>query len=130
MPEYKPYIADPDDYSMKPADLHTPSYIIKKVEWQRYFRKYNVSTEEEYDEWRKKLDLQFANRESNWFQQLMGKAWFDGILPLVRKHLTPKQIFYYLSKLDKFASLMPNDFFRKALKVIDAGAEFVYKRMK
>ena len=140
MPKYEIFGDDPEEWKqlLDPdkdgKDGIAPDLKQKientKEEWQIYFRNNGVGSLEEFKLWRNELALQFANRESNWFQRLMGLAWFDGVLPLVRKHLTPKQIIFYLTKLDKFSSLMPNDFFRKLLLLADKAAESVYTKMK
>lgn len=134
MPEYKPRYVDPNDIKKMSVNDGKPfsksDYEMEKYEWDRLFRINNVYTMEEFYAWREKLAQQFRDSQSNWFQRLAGLAWFDLILPLTKKHLTPKRLMYYLTKIDLFMPYMPNKTFEKILGFLDNVAEAVYKKME
>ena len=129
MTEYKPYIANPDNYKSISTRLQHSYFEMTANEWERYFRKYNIMTKSQIDEIRGKIESRIANDESTLIQKLFGLLWYRFILPKSKDLLTPKNLLKILSQLDNLLPYMPNDFWKSVLKALDKAAEYAYERM-
>ena len=125
MTDYKPYIADPNKYARIPI----PRLSFEKAVCGVYLRKLNLYTKEEIEIWRKNLASQFANRESSWFQKLVGQIWYRVVLPKVSELTSPKQLFRVLGQIDKLIPYLPQGYWIAVLKAIDWVADLVYEGM-
>ena len=126
MSEYVPSYADPENY--KRMGFDKKDHYAKAVSIV-YLWKLDIYTKEEFDQWRKKVEQQFKDRESSWWTRLIGQLWYRLFLPKVEELTTPKQIFKMLSQIDKLIKYLPESKWVNILKAIDWVADLVYKSM-
>jgi len=126
MTEYKPKFADPNEYVRMGFPVKNR---YDKAVCESYLRRLNLYTREEFEAWKKNLDKQFLERESSWFQKLMGQLWYRLVLPKIGELTSPKQLFKVLSQIDKLIPYLPVGYWTAVLKGIDWVADLVYKNM-
>ena len=125
--EYKPKYADPNDYARMKfpvKDTHLTaiceSYLLQTL---------GIWTKDGFDKWRRNVEKQWKEAESNWFEKIVGYLYYKLILPKANELTNPKKLFFVLSKLDKTIKYLPPGYWIPIIKGIDWIADIVYENL-
>ena len=126
MPEYKPYIADPENYKRHRVSQEED---YEKYISQVYLRRLNLFTRDELVVFVEELKRKFNERESTWWTRVWGQIWYNLFLPNLNEVLTVKQVFKLLSKTDQLIKYLPQSKWVYLLRGIDWVADLAYESL-
>ena len=129
MTEYTYHEANPDDYNRMMSQMQQSYVAMTGEQWAEYFRNNGIATQAQVIAMQDKIKSRIANQESSWWQKLMGRLWYQFVLPKSKELLTPKNLLKVLSQLDQLLPYMPSDFWKSVLKALDKVAEYALAQL-